>query len=615
MKWLFTLIRGLWWFLNAIRRLVGIALALVVVVVALRYSISQTPPTVPDSAALIINPYGGLTDHQSANLFATPADFLQPQPPTASVKDIVDAIELGRNDDNIQALVLELGWLTSASLAQLEEIAAALNHFKTSGKPIYARGDYFTQEQYYLAAHADEVFLDPMGSIMLNGFGVYRSYLLDAITKADLKVHIFKAGKYKSAVEPYFRNEMSPEVKASNEDWLSDLWEAYQNGVASGRNIDSNLIHDYVDNLGDKMEAAKGNWAQAAKNAKLVDRLISGGAFTSLMIDTVGSTQHPNGYEVYAHTDYLSYLYHRRPVPEQNDAVVAIVVAEGAIMGGANDTGIAGSYNLVKQLYTVAAKERYKALVLRVNSPGGSVFASEEIRRAVLRVKAAGKPVIVSMGGMAASGGYWISMDADEIWAAPTTITGSIGVFGMMPNFTNTLKKVGIHNDGVGTTSIASGFDPLVPLPQQLERSLQASVESSYRQFIKLAATGRDMSENALDAVAQGRVWSGKDAQREGLVDELGTLSNAIASAAQKASISDQYAYEYISLHPNFWENDDDTVKSSIDKVMSRWANRTVEQLAGPAAPLIQAVTNDPLIKLINKDRQHLYAHCRCEPQ
>lgn len=625
MKWIFALIRGLWWLLNAIRRTVGIVIAILIIGLFILFSREQMPPPVPSTAALIINPFGSLTDHHSADMFGTPEDVLNPRPPVASVQDIVDAIELARNDESIEAIVLELEWLTGGSLAQLQEIASALERFKTVGKPIYARGNYFSQEQYYLAAHADEVFMDPMGSIMLNGYGVYRSYMLEAIENIDAKVHVFKAGKYKSAVEPYLRNDMSEEVKTSNLDWLSDLWESYKNGVAKGRKVEANAVHDYVDNFGLKMEAAGGNWAQAALNAKLIDKMLSAGEFNALMIDTVGSNTHRNGYEVYNHTDYLSYLFHRRPQPEANDAVVGVVVAEGAIMDSANDTGVAGSYTLSQQLYKVAANDRYKALVLRVNSPGGSVFASEQIRRGILRIKQAGKPVIVSMGGMAASGGYWISMNADEIWASPTTVTGSIGVFGMMPNFSKSLKRVGIHNDGVGTTSIAASINPAIPMPEQLEKSMQASVEHSYAKFIKLAANGRDMSESAMDAIAQGRVWSGKDAKREGLVDELGTLSNAIASAAEKASISDKFNYEYVDLTQSFWATNNDTVETrlnlqsklqaNIGKTMDAWANRTIEQILGPVAPVLQRIKQDPIFSLSGKDRQHLYAHCRCEPQ
>lgn len=561
-SWTKSLFIGLWTVLNFSRKLF-FNLIFLVICVGLIIAVAGSGDeklTVKKDSALFLSLKGRLViEKESVDPFE---QFLQeslgnqPENPELLVREVVKVLENAQKDRRIKALVLDLKNFSGGGLDKLRIIANAIDEFKTSEKPVYAIGDYYSQAQYYLAAHADHVYLNPMGSLMFEGYGSFGMYFKDVLEKLKVTTHIFRVGTFKSAVEPYMRNDMSEEAKEANKLWLDGYWSQYKEDVAAARGLDVTNFDETLDGLLAKFEAAGGDFAQYALENNWVDALKTREEIRSELIELVGTDDEELGINATAYNTYLKVINPPMPVVEKDIDKVAIVVAKGTILDGNQKAGTIGGDSTARLLRKARQDENVKAVVLQIDSPGGSAFASEIIRQEVLQLQLAGKPVIASMSTYAASGGYWIAASTDKIIASPSTITGSIGVFGMFMTYQDSLDYVGIHSDGVGSTELA-GFSPVRPLAPQFAQILQRNVENTYGNFLSLVASARNMSVEDVDKIAQGRVWIGSDALELGLVDELGTLDDAIAAAAEMAELEEfdtHYVKRSLSAQEIFWK-------------------------------------------------------------
>lgn len=540
--------RGLkyaWKLSNAIRVAVLNLLFIVVVVGLVVWRCQSDGPSFADRNALVIEPKGTIVDQLSGGGPSASALLTGGPGEETLLRDMVETIERGAEDERITVLVLDLSKLESAGVSKLQELGAALVAFRGKGKKIIATADSYSQAAYYLAAHADEIYMHQMGQVSIIGLGRYHTYFKDALDRFEVQWHIFRVGKYKSAVEPYLRNDMSAEAREADLEWMGDLWAAYIADVSAARGLDAAALLDYAEHYDDHIVRSSGDSAAAAVALGLVDQIGGRDAVRDRLIELVGEDEKKHEFHRVDADEYLAFARDESP-RTHTGSKVAVIVARGSIMDGEQPPGSIGGDSTAELIRKARLDEDVKALVLRVDSGGGSAFASEIIRREFELARASGKPVVVSMGSVAASGGYWISTASDEIWASPTTITGSIGIFGMFPSFDKTLAtNVGIHSDGVGTTKFAD-VSPQRGLEPAVARALQSGIEHGYQEFLARVAQARNMTPEQVDVIAQGRVWSGADAHAAGLVDQLGGLSDAIASAAKRAELGDTYQIEYV---------------------------------------------------------------------
>ncbi len=529
---------------SVILNLIFISLLLIIV-----GSLFGEPPImVQRGSALLINPEGAIVDQLT---FVDPLNVLMADSLGNNVnaevllQDLLDAIDFASTDDDISSIVLSLNNLQPSGFSKLQEIGKALQQFTESGKKVYAVADNYTQGQYYLAAHANEIILNPMGSIGLEGFSTYQYYYRDALDKLGVNVHIFRVGEYKSAVEPYERNNMSEEAREAANDWIGDLWRQYIDNINQSRDFEANFLGELISNLDTHLAEFNGDFAQLAVDRNLVDSVMNRGELNEYLKESIGPT---SGNDDFLHINVENYLSARNNqlnTLQQSNDKIGIIVASGTIYDGRRTAGEIGGDTLQGLIRQARENDSIKAVVLRVDSPGGSAFASEVIRNELEALVNAGKPLVVSMGSVAASGGYWIATAADEIWASNSTITGSIGIFGLYPTFEESFGKLGINTDGVGTTELAGALAVGRELPDLAGNILQLTLEDGYRRFISLVATARNMSVEEADALARGRVWSGEDALTLGLVDKIGNLEQAVASAATLAQL-ESYAIQII---------------------------------------------------------------------
>lgn len=490
--------------------------------------------SVPDKGALVLSPEGTIVEQVSQS---SPFEALIGGSEIAGetrFQDLIDALDGAKTDARISVVVLDLQHLTGISPAHLSGLGAALAAVKSAGKEVIAIGDYYTQGQYYLASYADKIYMHPMGQVLLTGFGAYHNYYKDLLDRLKVKVHVFRVGTYKEFVEPYTRTNMSAEAREANRALYDELWQDYVTTVAANRKLTADQVNDYIARYDELLKATAGDMARLAMEHGFVDELISRDAMRDKLIAKVGEDEHD--FRQIGFADYLRAIHHVQG-PAANE--VGVVVASGMILPGEQPRGSIGDDTLTELIRTARLDEHVKAVVLRVDSPGGAALPAEVIRQEVELVQLAGKPVVVSMGGVAASGGYWISATADEIWAAPTTVTGSIGIFGIVPTFEDSLAAIGVSRDGVGTTPLAGALDPFGGITEPMGRVIQANVESGYQRFIELVARGRNMQPEHVDTIAQGRVWTGRKALELGLIDGLGQLPDAVAAAARRAGIED----------------------------------------------------------------------------
>ena len=559
-SWTKALFTGLWTVLNFARKLVFNLIFLVLVIgVIIAISSSEDPISVKPDSALLLQLNGNLVIEKEQvdpfSQFMQEAFGEEPENPEVLVRDVVKVLDNAKQDSRVKALILDLSGLQGGGLDKLRTVAAAIDDFKTE-KPVYAIGDYYSQNQYYLAARADHIYLNPMGGVMFEGYGRFGMYFKDMLEKLRITTHIFRVGTYKSAVEPFIRNDMSDAAKEANKLWLDTYWSQYKADVAAARGIDVSNFDEELDVLLNKFEEAGADFAKYALNNGWVDALKTREEVRQELVALVGTDENKLGVNVTPFNTYLKAV--NPPLPQMGNMKdkVAIVVAKGEILDGNQPAGTIGGDSTARLLRQARLDDTVKAVVLQVDSPGGSSFASEIIRQEVLELQSAGKPVVVSMSTYAASGGYWISAPADKIIASPSTITGSIGVFGMFLTFEDSLEYLGINTDGVASTEIA-GMSALRELDPRFGEILQRNVESAYRQFITMVGESRGMSPEAVDKIAQGRVWIGSQALELGLVDELGDLDDAVASAAEIAGLESwdiQYVERILSPQEQFWK-------------------------------------------------------------
>jgi protease-4 len=532
--------RGLSWLRTALLNLI----TLIIVVAVILAIVGPRQPPLPDKAPLLLRPSGILVDQYS---YTSPSARLlnvgNEGPMETLVRDLVDTVDHAANDDRITGILLQLDNLDGGGLSKLQEIGEALERFQATGKPVVALADNYTQEQYFLASYADEIYLNELGGLVLTGMGVYRNYLKDAFDKLAVHFHVFKVGEFKDFVEPYTRNDMSAASREHNQQWLDALWQEYTDQVEQRRQLDPGTLTTFINGMATHLRATQGDTAQLALQHRLVDRVNSRHERTRLLIERFGADKEDE--EKVQYIDARDYNHHRAAKPALAAGNVALIVASGTILDGFHPEGTIGSDSLSELIRKARQDDEVKALVLRIDSGGGSAFASEIIRQELERARDAGKPIVISMGSVAASGGYWIAMSADEVWATPTTITGSIGVFGLFPTLEQSLSKLGVYTDGVGTTDLAGAMRLDTKLPDEAAQVLQLSVEHIYHRFLHIVAAQRGSDPAAIDTVAQGRVWTGIKAQDLGLVDKIGYLNDAVAAAAQLAGL-DQYHVKLI---------------------------------------------------------------------
>ncbi len=500
---------------------------------------SSNQLSIPDGAALVITPSGTIVEEKVS--VSTLGDLVSggASVDETLLQDLLDGIEIAGRDESISSIVLRLDYLQGAALSKLQDIGKALNAFKETGKPVYAIAHNLSQSQYYLASYADEVILNKMGAVALEGFSSYQYYFAEIIEKLKINVHVFRVGEFKSAVEPYELNAMSDAAKANYQEWLNQSWQIYIDDVSRERNLNPELINELINTMDQQLANYGGDTAALALGMDLVDRIDSRPEIRKYLIEKIGFD---SSIDSFIQVPLKGYLAQRQiPLPATlGENQIAIIVASGTIYDGEQAPGSIGGDTLSSQIREAKNDDNIKGLVLRVDSPGGSAFASEVIRSELLDFKASGKTLVVSMSSVAASGGYWIATAADKILASPATITGSIGIFGIYPTFNKSLETLGVYVDGVGTTSQAGAFGLGRELPEITQNSIQLNIEKGYERFLQIVSDSRNMTMQEVDAVAQGRVWSADDALRHGLIDEIGDLDKAIEVAADLAGL-EQY--------------------------------------------------------------------------
>ncbi len=512
-------------------------------------AVNPGSPVIPQKAALVLAPQGRLVEELSG----TPFDRALARASGESngevlLRDVVAAIDAAAVDSHIRALVIDPSGLDGGGLTKLQELSVAIARFRQSGKPVYAYGQYFDQAQYHLAAQADQIWLDPLGAVAIDGYADYRMFYKGTLEKLAVDVNVFRAGSHKSYGDMFTRETMSPEEKADAIAWLGDLWNLYQGDIEPRRKLAKAALQTQAEQLASRLETMHGSMAALALKDKLVDRLATWEEFENELISVVGEDEE---YHTFNSMDLMDYLRVVRSgevfIPDAGDSSrrVAVIVASGEIVDGEAPGGTVGGDTLAAALRDARFDDDVQAVVLRIDSPGGSMLASEVVRREVVALKQAGKPVVASFSSVAASGGYYIAAAADEIVALPATITGSIGVFAIIPTFEHTLGKVGVTIDGVGTTPLAGSMTLERTLPDDAKRVLQMGVDDAYHRFVTIVADGRHRKYTEIDAIAQGKVWSGADAKDIGLVDTLGDVDVAIKAAARRAKMAEGYRIDY----------------------------------------------------------------------
>ncbi len=571
-------------------------------------------PSVPHTAALVIAPEGEIVEQLASDPVRRAFGQASGGPaPETLLRDMTDAIAAAKSDERIKLIVLDLGSLDSSGLSKLQEIGAALREFRAAGKRVVAAADSLDQTQYYLAAQAGEVYLDPMGLVYLDGFSYYRMFLKDAIDKLGVDVNVFRAGTYKSFTDQFSRNDMAPSEREETSVWLQSLWNAYQQDVTRARSLPAAALNEFVAQEPAALAAVNGDAAKLALQRGLVTALKSRRQMADELKVLVGEDEDTHSFNAIGMNQYLASVRGKHVLKSKSDPKVGIVVASGEILDGHQPPGTIGGESTADLLRQARYDNAVKAVVLRVDSPGGSMFASEQILREVQTLRKAGKPVVVSMSTYAASGGYYISAAANQIFASPTTLTGSIGVFSVVPTFQHTLEKFGVKVDGIGTTPLAGDMRSDRTLTPARRQILQSSVDHAYAEFLRRVGDGRKKPVEDVDKIAQGRVWAGIDAQRIGLVDHLGGLKDATDAAAKLAELGPDYNVDYIEPELNLRE----ALLMQLRSETLRMA-----EIAGIIAPRSEVErVLDPMLEQARavarlNDPRGLYAYCWCrEPR
>jgi len=545
--------KGCWKILSGIRAAIANLILLFIIVVIFSAIASTPTPQTAKNSALVVAPSGILVDQLTYS--ASPIDLINPpqdQAPETLLQDQIKAIEYAKTDPEITGIILQLDYLQGGGISKLEELGQALIDFKSSNKPVIAVADSYTQQQYFLATYADDIYINNFGSIFLTGYGVYRNYLKEAVDKLSLKFHIFRVGDFKDAIEPFARTDMSDASRTHNSLWLSQLWERYTSTVETNRKLPKGSINTYIEEMNVNLQTLNGDSATLAKNAKLVDDVLSRTAYYDILLEQFGANKKNRIRSI----NTKNYLASQLEFPTSNKKNIGLIVASGTI----------------------------------------------------IKTKKGGLPVYISMGSMAASGGYWIATAGDEIWATPTTLTGSIGVWGLIPNFADSMNRLGIYSDGVGTTILADAMRPERPMTPQTQQIIQSSVEHIYSEFITLVATARNSTPEDIHKIAQGRVWSGQNALELGLVDQLGSLDDLVQSIAKKR---DLHNYTVKLIEPEL-TMEEKLIRSIVEGV-SVSGQELVQQSLTKNNPTLSSITAlstqlnilKPELDLIQQSTQH----------
>jgi len=601
---------GLWRGLDGLRKVLHLIILLVVfalVVGLLRVG----APRIPAKAALLVAPEGRLVEQLSGDALQRAVEQARGDGHTETLLwDLTDSIHAAAGDRRIQAVALDLEKFEGATQPALEELAGALREFHASGKRVIAYGVEFTQERYYLAAQADELYLDPMGFVLIEGYERYRTYLKDALDKLGVDINVFRVGAFKSAVETYTRTDMSPEDREESRTYLTALWTSYQDAITRARKLPADALANYVGSLSTSVPAAGGNAAQVALRAGLVTGIKTQIEAERRLINLVGEDESAGSFKSVSVSDYVRYARAAKKVQAQGKPRVGVIVASGEILDGDQPPGSVGGDSTSRLIRAARMDKDVKAVVLRVDSPGGSVLASEEIYRELMALRAAGKPVVVSMSGYAASGGYYISAPADEIWASPATLTGSIGIFAIIPTVDKTLGKIGVAVDGVGTTALSGQLRIDRPLGEEARTLLQSQISRGYDEFLARVSAGRNKTRDQVDAIAQGRVWAGSDAHRLGLVDQLGSFNDALKAAARRAKLT-SYAAEFLEPELTWTQQLALQLRSRLAGAL--WSESSSERALTQIAQRLDPVTREAARLARFSVPNRLYAYCFCE--
>ncbi|EHI0987806.1 signal peptide peptidase SppA [Escherichia coli] len=596
-----------WRLLNFVREMVlnlfFIFLVLVGVGIWMQVSSSDTKETA-GRGALLLDISGVIVDKPdssqrfsklSRQLLGASSDRLQEN----SLFDIVNTIRQAKDDRNITGIVMDLKDFAGGDQPSMQYIGKALKEFRDSGKPVYAVGENYSQGQYYLASFANKIWLSPQGVVDLHGFATNGLYYKSLLDKLKVSTHVFRVGTYKSAVEPFIRDDMSPAAREADSRWIGELWQNYLNTVAANRQIPAQQVFPGAQGLLEGLTKTGGDTAKYALENKLVDALASSAEIEKALTKEFGWSKTDKNYRAISYYDYAL------KTPADTGDSIGVVFANGAIMDGEETQGNVGGDTTAAQIRDARLDPKVKAIVLRVNSPGGSVTASEVIRSELAAARAAGKPVVVSMGGMAASGGYWISTPANYIVANPSTLTGSIGIFGVITTVENSLDSIGVHTDGVSTSPLAD-VSITKALPPEAQQMMQLSIENGYKRFITLVADARHSTPEQIDKIAQGHVWTGQDAKANGLVDSLGDFDDAVAKAAELAKVK-QWHLEYYVDEPTFFDKVMDNMSGSVRAMLP---DTFQAMLPAPLASVASTVKSESDKLAAFNDPQNRYAFC-----
>ncbi|AFJ47438.1 signal peptide peptidase SppA [Shimwellia blattae] len=594
-----------WRLLSFIRSLVFNLIFLILVLVAAGIWMQAGSPA-PETArgALLLDITGVVVDKPSVSnklgiigrqLFGSSTDKLQEN----SLFDIVDAIRQAKDDRNITGLVLDLKNFAGGDQPSMQYIGKALREFRDSGKPVYASGDSYSQGQYYLASFASKIWLSPQGTVDLHGFATNGLYYKSLLDKLKVSTHVFRVGTYKSAVEPFIRDDMSPAAREADSRWIGELWQNYLSTIAANRQITTQQLFPGAQAMLAGLQKLSGDTARYALDNKLVDALATPAQVEKALTEKFGWNKKDKAFQAVSIYDYAV-----KPRAQQS-STIAVIYASGAILDGEETPGNVGGDTTAHQIREARLDPAVKAIVLRVNSPGGSVNASEIIREELEAAREAGKPVVVSMGGLAASGGYWISTPANYIVASPSTLTGSIGIFGVVNTLENSLREIGVNTDGVSTSPLAD-ISATKALPVEVQQMIQLSIENGYQRFINLVAKSRNKTPEQIDQIAQGHVWTGQDAKNNGLVDSLGDFDDAVAKAAELAKLktwSLSYYQGETSMLDMVFSSLNGSVRAMLPQALSA-------ALPAPLAQAASAVKSESDKLTLFNDPRDRYAYC-----
>jgi protease-4 len=600
----------LWTALDVTRRTFVNLLFLLIVIIVVSLFFSGGVKPLSNKTALVLEIRGDLVEQYETTLRDAVLDNVGGDSKrTVRLRDVIVVLDAAARDPNISSVVLLLDEMQGGGMAMLREIGAAVDRVKKGGKTVVAWSGSYDQKRYLVASHASEVYVHPMGMVMIEGFGGRRNYYRDALDKVGVTVNLIKVGTYKSAAEPYIANGPSDAAREADAYLYNALWSGYTGLVEKNRKLPDGAIAGMIESLPERMENAGGSAAKVALQAKLVDGLKTRDELRDLMIKRGAPDDDNKSFRQIGFYDYLS----RHPQKQFGDAV-GVVVAAGSITDGDGGPGVIGGRSMANLIRQAREDDNIKALVLRVDSPGGSAYGSELIRRELELTRAAGKPVVVSMGSVAASGGYWISMASDEVIADPATITGSIGVFALLPTADKVAAKLGIHTDGVTTTWLADAYNPLRPLDPRFQQLIQSSINNVYSDFTTKAAAARKTTPAKIDEVGQGRVWTGVQAKERGLVDRLGGYNDALASAAGRAKLGKDYRVVYVERPVTRVERFLQMAGASAVQAMTIQVKLGLIENAIPAGPVNQVAADMAFLSELTTERKPFTAvtHCFC---